>query len=50
MDVRRGLFLENFVYSISYGGVVVNQIDDLTTRVATLALGAPTNTSYDCYY
>jgi hypothetical protein len=50
LGVRRGLFMEDFVYSISYGGVVVNQIDDLTTPVATLALGAPTNTSYDCYY
>ncbi|MFW5739917.1 MAG: beta-propeller domain-containing protein, partial [Myxococcota bacterium] len=28
-EVRRGLFMEDFVYSISYGGVVVNQVDDL---------------------
>jgi len=48
-DVRRGLFLENFVYSISYGGVVVNDVDNLATPVATLALPTPTNASYDCY-
>jgi hypothetical protein len=51
VEVRRGLFLEDFVYSISYGGVVVNHIDDLTTPVASLALSAPTNSSYSgCYY
>jgi len=50
MEVRRGLFLEDFVYSISYGGVVVNHIDDLTTPVASLALSAPMNSSYSgCY-
>lgn len=50
VDVRRGLFLEDFVYSISYGGVVVNHIDDLNNPVASFALEAPTNTSYPgCY-
>lgn len=49
-SVRRGLFLEDFVYSISYGGVVVNAVDDLAHPVATLALPAPTSAVYGCYY
>ena len=54
VQVRRGVFLEDFVYSISYGGVVVNHIDDLSKPVATLVLDAPVdgsgNVCKDPYY
>lgn len=39
-EVRRGLFIEDHVYSISYGGVIASSLDDLTTPVASLALPA----------
>jgi hypothetical protein len=39
--VRRGVFLENFVYSVSYGGVVVKDINDLLAPGKALALPAP---------
>lgn len=40
-QVRRGVFLENFVYSISYGGVVVKDANNLGAAGAQLALPAP---------
>ncbi len=43
--VRRGVFLENVVFSISYGGVLANDAATLAP-VASLALPAPTLTSY----
>ncbi|WP_437634611.1 beta-propeller domain-containing protein [Sorangium sp. So ce854] len=46
-DVRRGLFIEDHVYSISHGGVLVNALDDLATPVASVALPAP-ETWYAC--
>ena len=39
--VRRGVFLENFVYSISYGGVVVKDANDLNAAGSQLALPSP---------
>lgn len=45
--VRRGLFLENVVYSISYGGVIAKPVDQLGSAGATLALPAPS--FYDPY-
>jgi hypothetical protein len=39
--VRRGIFIENFVYSVSYGGIIANDVSDLTKTVATLPLAAP---------
>jgi len=39
--VRRGVFLENFVYSISYGGVVVKDANDLNAAGTQLALPEP---------
>jgi hypothetical protein len=39
--VRRGVFLDNFVYSISYGGVVVKNADDLGQAGSQLALASP---------
>ncbi len=47
-DVRRGLFIEDFVYSISYGGVLVHSLDDLTTPVAMVDLPEPNTSGY--YY
>jgi hypothetical protein len=40
-QVRRGVFLENFVYSISYGGIVVRDANDLAAGGAQLALPSP---------
>jgi len=40
-EVRRGLFLENFVYSISYGGVIVKDSNNLADAGSTLGLAAP---------
>ncbi len=44
-EVRRGHFVagaeSTFVYSVSYGGVLVNNLDDLDTAVATVELPAP---------
>ncbi len=48
-DVRRGLFIEDFVYSISYGGVLVHSLDDLTTPVASVDLPEP-DASSPYYY
>ncbi|WP_437733972.1 beta-propeller domain-containing protein [Sorangium sp. So ce1335] len=42
-DVWRGVFIEDHVYSISNGGVLVNALDDLATPVASVALPASTS-------
>ena len=42
--VRRGVFFENVVYSISYGGIMANDVSNLTTPLATLKLASPTVT------
>lgn len=34
-EITRGVFIDKFLYSISYGGVRVHDVDDLTTPVAT---------------
>lgn len=47
-SVRRGVFMDDFVYAISNGGVTVHSIDDLTTPVASLPLTEPVDSS--CYY
>ncbi|WP_438006865.1 beta-propeller domain-containing protein [Sorangium sp. So ce321] len=47
-DVRRGVFVEDFVYSISNGGVLVNALDDLATPVASVALPAPAWSGFEC--
>lgn len=41
-SVRRGIFLENFVYSVSYGGIVVKDVNNLLAPVDSLKLPAPT--------
>jgi uncharacterized secreted protein with C-terminal beta-propeller domain len=51
-SVRRGVFLENFVYSVSYGGVVAKDANNLLAAGKELALPAPqTNEGYGppCY-
>jgi Beta propeller domain len=40
-QVRRGVFLENFVYSISYGGIIVKNADDMAAAGSTLPLTQP---------
>ncbi|XXX76757.1 beta-propeller domain-containing protein [Sorangium sp. So ce134] len=47
-DVRRGVFIEDYVYSVSYGGVLVNALDDLATPVASLPLPASDSWGYGC--
>jgi uncharacterized secreted protein with C-terminal beta-propeller domain len=41
VDVRRGLFMDNNLVSISYGGIVTSSLDNLTQAVATLPFEAP---------
>lgn len=40
-EVRRGVFIDDFVYSISLGGVLVHEVANLSQPVATLPLPAP---------
>jgi hypothetical protein len=40
-QVRRGVFLDNFVYAISYGGVVAKDANNLAGAGSTLPLSAP---------
>ena len=47
-DVRRGLFIDDHVYSISYGGVMVHNLNDFDTTVASVVL--PQAYLYDGYY
>ncbi len=48
MEVRRGVFLEDFVYSVSGGGVMVNNVSDLATTVAKMPLPAIVDASKGC--
>ena len=41
-EVRRGIFMDQYLYSISYGGVVANDISDLTTPLRVVPLPSPT--------
>ena len=46
-EVRRGVFLDNFVYSISYGGIVAKDANNLAGAGSKLALPSPqVNTGY----
>ncbi len=40
-SVRRGVFLENVVYSISYGGIVAKDVNDLAAAGTSLPLPTP---------
>jgi hypothetical protein len=46
-EVRRGVFLDNFVFSISYGGIVAKEVTNLAAVGTKLPLAAPqVNTGY----
>jgi len=47
-SVRRGVFFENFVYSISYGGILANDVAELATPVGSLKLAAPSMQGLAC--
>jgi hypothetical protein len=47
-SVRRGVFFENFVYSISYGGILANDVANLATPVGSLKLAAPSMQGLAC--
>ena len=40
--VRRGIFVENVVYSISYGGIIASDVGQMTKPIAQMKLAAPT--------
>jgi hypothetical protein len=40
-EVRRGVFLENFVFSVSYGGVIAKDATNLAATGSKLALPSP---------
>jgi|GEM_PF-141334 len=40
-EVRRGVFLDNFVYSISYGGIIAKDVNNLAGAGSQLALPSP---------
>ncbi len=40
-SVRRGVFLEDVAYSISYGGIIASKVDQLASPPQVLRLGAP---------
>jgi Beta propeller domain len=46
--VRRGVFFESVVYSISYGGIMANDVSNLATPISSLKLGAPTMQNVTC--
>lgn len=50
VHVRRGLFLDDVVFSISYGGVMAHDLSDLETPVASLPLSAPSSSYPACGY
>jgi len=37
-EIRRGLFIEDFLYSVSGGAIVVHEVGDLATELATVLL------------
>ena len=47
-SVRRGVFFENVVYSISYGGIVASDVAALGTPVSSLKLEAPVMQGLNC--
>jgi len=47
-SVRRGVFFENVVYSISYGGILANDVAALATPLSSLKLAAPTMQNLSC--
>ncbi len=48
VDVRRGTFIEDVVFSTSYGGVIASSVSDPGTPLAKLQLPAPGGPSWVC--
>jgi hypothetical protein len=48
--VRRGVFIEDFIYSVSAAGVLVHALEDLEEPVATADLGFDAQRACDEYY
>jgi len=46
--VRRGLFIDDYLYSISYGGVLVHDMSNLVESAAVVSLDIPPNVYYWC--
>ena len=46
--VRRGVFIDKYVYSISYGGIVASDVTQMNPPVSTLKLAPPTLGSSFC--
>jgi len=47
-SVRRGVFFENVVYSISYGGIVASDVAALASPMNSLKLEVPTMQGLSC--
>lgn len=48
IDVRRGVFIDDYVYAISYGGVTASPLSDLASIAGSVALPSPYAEA--CYY
>ena len=49
-QVRRGVFIDDYIYSVSEGGVIVNDLTQDLSMVASLALPTLSSDYYDCGY
>lgn len=47
-SVRRGVFFEDVVYSISYGGVLATAVNNLAEPIASLQFSQPTMSGVSC--
>lgn len=48
VDVRRGVFIDNYVYAISFGGVTASSVADPLDPVASVALPSPSQPYDSC--
>ncbi|UQA60332.1 beta-propeller domain-containing protein [Polyangium aurulentum] len=48
VGVRRGVFIDKYVYAISYGGVTASEVSNPSVPVVTLPLSAPPAPYADC--
>jgi hypothetical protein len=48
VGVRRGVFIDEYVYAISYGGVTASSVSNPAVPVATLPLSTPATPYADC--
>jgi hypothetical protein len=49
-SMRRGIFIDDFAYAISHGGLTVHATDALTPAIATIDLPAPEIPYYNSNY